>query len=89
MSRSLNIRLELQCFDKPTEQQTPCLVQNTDPETKSWRQQIELTLLFYQYSDLDVALLFDKAGIPKLDPEATKSELKIHPAMQSLFNAAG
>jgi hypothetical protein len=30
LARSLNIRLEQQCFDKPTAQQGPCLVQNTD-----------------------------------------------------------
>jgi len=30
LARSLNIRLDQQCFDKPTSQQAPCLVQNTD-----------------------------------------------------------
>jgi hypothetical protein len=30
LARSLNIRLEQQCFDKPTAQQAPCLAQNTD-----------------------------------------------------------
>ena len=30
LARSLNIRLDEQCFDKPTEEQAPCLVQNTD-----------------------------------------------------------
>lgn len=30
LARSLNIRLENQCFDKPTAQQGPCLTQNTD-----------------------------------------------------------
>src|SRR6202040_2162296 len=30
LARSLNIRLEQQCFDKPTAQQVPCLTQNTD-----------------------------------------------------------
>lgn len=30
LARSLSIRLEQQCFDKPTAQQGPCLVQNTD-----------------------------------------------------------
>lgn len=29
-SRSLGIRLDQQCFDKPSEQQAPCLVQHTD-----------------------------------------------------------
>jgi hypothetical protein len=30
LARSLNIKLDSQCFDKPVEQQAPCLTQNTD-----------------------------------------------------------
>jgi hypothetical protein len=30
LARSLNIRLDRQCFDKPSDQQAPCLTQNTD-----------------------------------------------------------
>lgn len=30
LARSLNIRLDNQCFDKPTAQQVPCLTQHTD-----------------------------------------------------------
>jgi len=30
LARSLNIRLDNQCFDKPSDQQVPCLTQNTD-----------------------------------------------------------
>jgi hypothetical protein len=30
LARSLNIKLDQQCFDKPSEQQAPCLVQNPD-----------------------------------------------------------
>ncbi len=30
LARSLNIRVEQQCFDKPSAQQAPCLTQNTD-----------------------------------------------------------
>lgn len=30
LARSLNIRLDQQCFDKPSAQQAPCLTQNTD-----------------------------------------------------------
>lgn len=29
LARSLNIKLDQQCFDRPTEQQAPCLMQNT------------------------------------------------------------
>ena len=30
LARSLNIKLDSQCFDKPSEQQAPCLMQNSD-----------------------------------------------------------
>ena len=30
LARSLNIKVDQQCFDKPSEQQAPCLVQNPD-----------------------------------------------------------
>ena len=30
LARSLNIKLDKECFDKPSEQQAPCLMQNTD-----------------------------------------------------------
>jgi hypothetical protein len=30
LARSLNIKVDQQCFDKPTEQQAPCLMQNPD-----------------------------------------------------------
>jgi hypothetical protein len=30
LARSLNIKVDKECFDKPTEQQAPCLVQNPD-----------------------------------------------------------
>ena len=30
LARSLNVKVDAQCFDKPTEQQGPCLTQNTD-----------------------------------------------------------
>ena len=30
LARSLSIKLDHQCFDKPSEQQAPCLMQNTD-----------------------------------------------------------
>ena len=29
-ARSLGIKLDKQCFDKPSDQQAPCLVQHTD-----------------------------------------------------------
>src|ERR1700694_6111262 len=30
LARTLNIKLEMQCFDKPIEQQPTCLMQNSD-----------------------------------------------------------
>ncbi len=30
LARTLNLKIDGQCFDKPTEQQAPCLTQNTD-----------------------------------------------------------
>ena len=30
LARSLNVKVDQQCFDKPTEQQAPCLTSNTD-----------------------------------------------------------
>ncbi len=64
------------------------LQQLTDAEVKSWGRQVALTLYFYQYSDLEVSLLFKHESILKLDAEVLKSEFRSHPAVQSLFNAA-
>jgi hypothetical protein len=64
------------------------LQQLTDLEIASWGQQVAITLFFYQYSDLEVSLLFERESIPKLDMEVVKSELRGHPCVQSLFNAA-
>jgi hypothetical protein len=60
----------------------------TESEIRSWGQQVALTLYFYQYSDLDVSLYFDRNTIHKLDHDVLASKLKTHPAMQSLFQAA-
>jgi hypothetical protein len=47
-----------------------------------------MTLFFYQYSDLNVSLLFERKNILKIKPEQAESELRCHPCVQSLFNAA-
>jgi hypothetical protein len=60
----------------------------TDQEIASWGQRVDLTLFFYQYSDLEVSLLFGRESILKIEPEGVKSELRCHPCVQSLFNAA-
>ena len=64
------------------------LQQFSDSEITNWSRRISLTLYFYQYSDLRVTLLFDRDGFAKVVPEAAQSELRTHPCMQSLFNAA-
>ena len=60
----------------------------TDDEIASWGQRVEITLSFYEYSDLRVSLLFDQEGLSKIEPEKARTELRNHPCVQSLFNAA-
>lgn len=60
----------------------------TDKELESWGQRIELSLYYYQYSDLVVSLGFSFDSIPTIDHDALKAELRGHPCLQSLFNAA-
>jgi hypothetical protein len=60
----------------------------SDQEIASWGQRVALTLFFYQYSDLEVSLLFERESVLKIKPEQAGSELRCHPCVQSLFNAA-
>lgn len=60
----------------------------TDVEVLNWGRSVALTLIFYQYSDLELSLLFDSTSIPKLAENRLKEELKSHPGFQLLFNAA-
>jgi hypothetical protein len=60
----------------------------TDSEIASWGQRVGLKLFFYEYSDLRISLLFDQERLSKIAPEAARSELRNHPCVQSLFNAA-
>jgi hypothetical protein len=60
----------------------------TDQEVESWGQRIELTLYYYQYSDLRVSLGFSPESARTINHDALKSELRWHPCVQSLFNAA-
>ena len=64
------------------------LLELTEIEVKRWGQRVALTLHFYQYSDLEVSLCFERESIPCLDGRTLGLELKCHPALQSLFNAA-
>jgi hypothetical protein len=60
----------------------------TDKEVESWGQRIELILYYYQYSDLEVSLGFSPESIPTTKIDELKAELRWHPCVQSLFNAA-
>ena len=64
------------------------LQQLTDAEIVSWGQRVAITLFFYEYSDLEVELRFANKTIQNIDLERVKAELKSHPCLQSLFNAA-
>jgi len=60
----------------------------TGEEVESWGRRIELTLFYYQYSDLEVSLGLSPESIPAVKFDDLKAELRWHPCMQSLFNAA-
>lgn len=60
----------------------------TDRDVESWGRLVALTLYYYEYSELELDLLFNATSIAKLDPTALKAELKVYPGVQSLFNAA-
>jgi hypothetical protein len=60
----------------------------TDDEVRSWGRRVALTLYFYQYSDLELSLLFARDSLSRLDLETLKTELRSYPGIQSLFNAA-
>jgi hypothetical protein len=60
----------------------------TDLEIKAWGGQIGLTLYFYEYSDLEVDLCFERESLPKLQTDAIRSEFASYAGVQSLFNAA-
>ena len=60
----------------------------TDLEIKSWGRQMAVTMYFYEYSDLQISLLFKEESIPKLDSNKVRSEFESYPGVQSLFNLA-
>ncbi|MCH7805209.1 MAG: restriction endonuclease [Acidobacteria bacterium] len=60
----------------------------TDEEILNWGRSVALTLIFYQYSNPRLALIFNGGSLPKLDEDGLRSELKSHPVLQSAFNAA-
>ncbi len=60
----------------------------SEQEVKHWGDKVALTLYFYEYSDLQLSLCFDRGSLRSLQSDIVMSELKTHPAMQSLFLAA-
>jgi hypothetical protein len=60
----------------------------TDTDVVAWGRQVTVTLYFYQYSGLKLTLCFAPDSIPKIDQDFLQTELRSHPAMQSVFNAA-
>jgi hypothetical protein len=62
--------------------------QLTDIEIRSWARRVTLKLYFYQYSDLDVSIHFDRKSLSRVHPDVLKSELQSSGVLQSIFNAA-
>ena len=64
------------------------LRQLSDGEIASWGGQVTLTLYYYQYSDVTLAVGFAPQGIPNTDPTVLRQELRSRGVLQSAFNAA-
>ena len=62
--------------------------QLSDVEITNWGRRVALTLYYYQYSEAVVALGFPERRIPHLDVDRLGQELRSHPVLQSVFNAA-
>ena len=65
------------------------LEQLSPAEIEQWGSTVAMTIYYYQYSDLELALFFRPESIPKLDIAVLAQEMKTYPGTQSLFNAAG
>jgi hypothetical protein len=64
------------------------LKQLSDAEIAGWGRRVALTIYYYQYSEAVLALGFADGSILNIDPEAVRRELRSHPVVQSVFNAA-
>lgn len=64
------------------------LEQLSNEEIAHWGRRVALTLYYYQYSEAVVALGFPERSIPHLDVQRLGQELRSHPVLQSVFNAA-
>jgi hypothetical protein len=64
------------------------LQQLSADEIASWGRRVALTIYYYQYSEAVVAIGFAAYSLPKLDMAVVSTELRSHPVLQSVFNAA-
>jgi hypothetical protein len=63
--------------------------QLTETEIKNWGRSIRLTLIFYQYSNMEISLIFhEESKIKLLDKDQIRDELsKSYKYFRSIFNA--
>ncbi len=59
----------------------------SDEDIRKWSRLITITLFFYQYSDIELYLIFDKKVIDKLNDEQLQEELKNYVGLRSIFLA--
>ena len=60
----------------------------SDAEITSWGAKVALTLYYYQYSDVTLAVGFAPQCVPNIDPTVLRQELRSRGVPQSAFNAA-
>lgn len=60
----------------------------TDSEIRGWGRGLDVTIYYYEYSNLKLALAFDHHSLQRVDYAEIQKELATYPGMQSLFNAA-
>jgi hypothetical protein len=59
----------------------------TDVEILAWGRTVELTLLFYQYSNLEITFFVEPANLELVDPIRLNQEFGSSPIVVSAFNA--
>jgi hypothetical protein len=64
------------------------LCQLTEEEIACWRDQVTLIMYYYQYSDVELGVGFAPQSVLNIDPVLLTQELRSHPVLQAVFNAA-
>jgi hypothetical protein len=64
------------------------LAELTPTEIERWGCTVAMTIYYYQYSHLELALFFRPESVPKLDMTILAQEMKTYHGRQSLFNAS-